>query len=333
MQYFSITKNTLIIFDMKDYIIIGAGLSGLVLADKIFKSKLGSVLTLEKSRGIGGRVATRRTLNTRFDHGAQFYRLKSDSQDYHQLWDAEKITHQWFVDNEVEHWCANIGMTALTKSIAAHLEVQLESLIHTIKYENAYWKILSEKGEVWTCRKLIVSAPLPQVVQLLERSALNSLLESEEGLKLKNIHYSKALIALVTLEADILINKNGYEEFPMEDFFSLSDQKQKGISPLPAITITMSENFSEKYFEESDEIILELILSELQKKFPAAKISGSELKKWRYCRPISTYNELFLELTPNLFIIGDAFGGASLLGAMRSANALARTFIDNFNQS
>ena len=84
---------------MKDYIIIGAGLSGLNIARKIKELELGSVLVLEKSRGIGGRMATRRTLETRFDHGAQFYRVKTDISEIHHLLKKEQIIQ---VINEIK---------------------------------------------------------------------------------------------------------------------------------------------------------------------------------------------------------------------------------------
>ena len=52
-------------------VIIGAGLTGLFLG-KLLKDKGEEVLILEKSRGLGGRVATRRIDQLGLDHGAAF---------------------------------------------------------------------------------------------------------------------------------------------------------------------------------------------------------------------------------------------------------------------
>ena len=56
--------------------VIGAGISGLALANKLKKHF--EVVVFEKSRGYGGRVATRRAGEFIFDHGAQFFKVKTD---------------------------------------------------------------------------------------------------------------------------------------------------------------------------------------------------------------------------------------------------------------
>lgn len=312
---------------IKKFIIIGAGISGLNTAKKIKKLNLGSVQILEKSRGVGGRMATRRTLETRFDHGAQFYRLKSDITDLHQEWKQKGINHQWFVSEKGDHWCSHSGMTALAKSMIENLEISLEKEIRTIRYENNLWKLISTKNEEWFCHKLIISSPTPQTVKLIEEVANEQLLDMNVLSEIKKITYNKALIGLVTLEEDIVIDSNGYLEFQTGHFFSISDQKKKGVSEIPALTITMSSSFSEDEFEKPDEYILEKILKLFISDYPKAKIKNAELKKWRYCQPQTQTKNLFLELAPNLYSIGDACGGSSLLGAIRSSEALCNFLI------
>ena len=57
-------------------IIIGAGLSGLVAAHELVKNNW-EVLVLDKGRGVGGRLATRRAAEAKFDHGAQYFSTKT----------------------------------------------------------------------------------------------------------------------------------------------------------------------------------------------------------------------------------------------------------------
>lgn len=55
--------------------VIGAGISGLACAERL--KLLGhQVQVFEKSRGLGGRVATRRSDQWRFDHGAQYFTVR-----------------------------------------------------------------------------------------------------------------------------------------------------------------------------------------------------------------------------------------------------------------
>lgn len=52
--------------------VIGAGMSGLTAARRL--AKAGATVTVfEKSRGLGGRLATRRTDGGPADHGAQYF--------------------------------------------------------------------------------------------------------------------------------------------------------------------------------------------------------------------------------------------------------------------
>ena len=62
---------------MVDIAIIGAGLSGLIAANKL--NHISSVEVFEKSRGVSGRMATRNSDPFFFDHGAQYFKIKTDS--------------------------------------------------------------------------------------------------------------------------------------------------------------------------------------------------------------------------------------------------------------
>lgn len=303
---------------IKETIIIGAGLSGLNTA-----RQLQGALVLEKSRGLGGRMATRRTLETRFDHGAQFYRRKVDLTTLHEFWSEKNANHKWFISPEGEHWCSDSGMTALAKVMGPGLEISLEKEVQSISYENNLWKLVSTKNEEWLCRRLIISAPTPQAVKLLANVEKEKTFNQSAFQIIKNVQYTKALILLVTLEESMNL-ENGYLEFIAGDFFSLSDQKQKGVSSIPALTVTMSAEFSEREFENQEDEIHKKILESLKLHYPDLKIKQSELKKWRYCRPETQYPGYFVEMAPELFLIGDAFGGSSLAGAVRSSEALCR---------
>ena len=62
---------------MSDVIVIGAGLSGLTAARDL-RAAGADVVVLEKSRGVGGRAATRRWDGWPVDHGAQFFTARSE---------------------------------------------------------------------------------------------------------------------------------------------------------------------------------------------------------------------------------------------------------------
>ncbi|WP_373512609.1 FAD-dependent oxidoreductase, partial [Persicitalea sp.] len=84
---------------MNSCIIIGAGMAGLTAAREL-TAQGWDVTVLDKGRGIGGRMATRRIENTRADHGAQYFSVRTpefrqlieklESEGIVEAWDLEK---------------------------------------------------------------------------------------------------------------------------------------------------------------------------------------------------------------------------------------------------
>ena len=79
-----------------DAVVIGAGIAGLMAAARLADHGR-SVLVLDKSRGVGGRMATRRIGGAVCDHGAQFFTQRTRG--FHSfLEDAVR-------DDAVVEWC------------------------------------------------------------------------------------------------------------------------------------------------------------------------------------------------------------------------------------
>ncbi|NJK46404.1 MAG: FAD-dependent oxidoreductase [Pleurocapsa sp. SU_196_0] len=60
-----------------DVLVIGAGLAGLSAARDLARAGF-AVRLLDKSRGVGGRTATRRIEGATFDHGAPFFTVRGE---------------------------------------------------------------------------------------------------------------------------------------------------------------------------------------------------------------------------------------------------------------
>ena len=56
--------------------VVGAGLAGLTAARAL--SARHDVVVIERGRSVGGRLATRRVGNAVFDHGPQFFTVRTD---------------------------------------------------------------------------------------------------------------------------------------------------------------------------------------------------------------------------------------------------------------
>ena len=78
-----------------DVMVIGAGVSGLLAAETLRDRGL-RVVVLDKGRGVGGRLATRRTHPDVFDHGAQSFTARDPQFRLRvEAWQAAGIVRPW----------------------------------------------------------------------------------------------------------------------------------------------------------------------------------------------------------------------------------------------
>lgn len=162
--------------------IIGAGLAGLMCARKVQDAGL-EVSVFEKSRGVGGRMATRRADNgLRFDHGAQYFTLRDPHfERYVRKWAAAGVVAEWegrIVDltrgeaspkkRVTPRFVGVPGMNAICKHLAADLDIRLQMQVAPPRRERAVWRLQNAQGEslgAFDC--VITSAPAPQSAELL----------------------------------------------------------------------------------------------------------------------------------------------------------------------
>ena len=162
----------------KPIIVIGAGLSGLLTARTLQKAGL-PVVVFEKSRGFGGRMATRRMGNAVMDHGAQFFTVRDPRfQDLVSSWVEHGLVAVWArgfaspprVHEQDGHprYRGVPGMTAVPKHLAQGLDVRSQTRIVSIKLVDRTWQVQSENGDTFKGVALVLTAPVPQSLALLE---------------------------------------------------------------------------------------------------------------------------------------------------------------------
>lgn len=169
---------------MKSIAIIGAGLAGITLAAELQDSAQTRVL--EKSRGFGGRMATRRTGSFQFDHGAQFFTARSKQ--FQSLIDrylAEGLVRPWqprvlTLDPEKKpfkrewfepHYVAVPGMNSLARELAQQQDVVLNTQVAAIEPNDGAWLLRDSEGEDLGRFDWVISTlPAPQAQELLPDS-------------------------------------------------------------------------------------------------------------------------------------------------------------------
>lgn len=169
---------------MKKIAIIGAGLSGLSLAQKL--KTTADVTIFEKASGASGRMATRLAGEYEFDHGAQFFIAKTPEFEAFiqslleakiiERWDANFVEinkqtiisgRQWNADNP--HYIGAKRMNQIGKYLAKGLTLKLNTEVAPLKQQiNAKWPLQDSDGnDLGAFDWVISTAPAKQSSILL----------------------------------------------------------------------------------------------------------------------------------------------------------------------
>ena len=161
--------------------VVGAGLAGLTCARTLADHNI-AVTVFEKSRGFGGRCATRRDGPWRFDHGAQYFTVRDPRLlPYIHSWQHQGLITPWQgalgvreqgawqpAKTGVRRWVAVPGMSALGAHLAADLDVQLSTTVAHIQREGRQWRLVSDiGGDLGVFDVVVTCIPAPQAMSLL----------------------------------------------------------------------------------------------------------------------------------------------------------------------
>jgi predicted NAD/FAD-dependent oxidoreductase len=148
--------------------IIGAGMAGLACARRLARAGH-APLVLDKGRGIGGRLATRRVTfaegEISFDHGAQYLTARDPgfAADLHDLGPA---CSAWDDGSSAHRLVGVPGMSGLPRAMAAGLTVQLDRQVTAVRAVAGGWEIDTGATRIET-RHLVMTVPAPQAAALL----------------------------------------------------------------------------------------------------------------------------------------------------------------------
>ncbi|RFF28663.1 MULTISPECIES: NAD(P)/FAD-dependent oxidoreductase [unclassified Wenzhouxiangella] len=165
---------------MIDVIVIGAGWSGLTAAARLASSGR-SVAVVEKSRGPGGRSATRREEGFIFDHGAQYLTARSDAFSRQvEAWTGAGLLAPWTPsltvfgkrpdhagESPARRWVGVGGMNAVLHRLAGGLDCRWGWRAESIEFDRQSWRVRSTDGQLLEACSLLVTAPPAQSSALL----------------------------------------------------------------------------------------------------------------------------------------------------------------------
>lgn len=295
-----------------DCVVIGAGMSGLT-ASRQLEDRGRSVVVLDKSRGVGGRMATRRRGEAWFDHGAQYITARSEAF-REAVREAERAgwVREWHrTESGHPRYRGVPSMTAWAKGLEGSLEVRRGQRVERVERgDDGLW--LARSGsEVWRGRSLLVTAPVGQALELLEKSGYDW---RESFGDLERVRYEKSFALMLELDGPSGLGEPGFRRFDdPEPIETMADNQLKGVSRCPAVTALSGPEFAERHFEEEPERVQEL-LTDAAREHLSARVVAAALHRWRYARCVNPLGEgCRLAERDGLCLAGDGFGRAQRL--------------------
>ncbi|WP_158674445.1 NAD(P)/FAD-dependent oxidoreductase [Lysinibacillus antri] len=298
-----------------DILIVGAGISGLMAAEKLKENSDKTVLLIDKSRSPGGRLATRRIEQGKFDHGAQFFTVRSNIfKEKVQKWVEQGWVFPWFSKEHPRYASVN-GMNQLAKHLAHSHKVEYNLLAETVAVqENGDYVVtmrdlMNNTSRSIRAKSIIMTCPTPQVLQILQRSQYE--IDQEDFQQLADVSYTNCLTLLLSMKDDFAL-QNEYLYEPVPGVIAwIADNRQKGISQESSVTVHLDPQWSITHFEKSDTEILKEIMPHLQVVF-ADRTEWDipyQVKRWRYAQAYNLIKAPYLDVNPHhpFVICGDAF--------------------------
>ena len=195
------------------------------------------------------------------------------------------------------------GMSNLAKKMAAGLEILREKKVIQLKPMGDHWQLTCEDQSVFTANEVVLTAPVPQAVELIDSSQINLAADHP----VRSIRYTKALILLVVLKPGINPQSTVQPSTP-SNTHRIFAMNERGLHP-QGLVIQFSPDFSELHFEKPEtEIFSAMQVALTESGFDLNAIQKHEVKKWRYSIATSTYPQKNLEVAPKLYLAGDGFG-------------------------
>lgn len=309
--------------------IVGAGLAGLTAARQLQQQGL-EVLLLDKSRGVGGRVATRRVDGLRLDHGLPYLEARGEvSQRLIESALAAGLIHPWHQFESLlaggrRGYIAADGINTVAKWLAEGIPIQKSWRVEKIASIDSGWRLTAQSDDTVTAKAVIIAIPAPQALTLLETLPIG-----DRNLnilsQLRSVTYDPCITVMAGYEA----NQSEFTAVSLDNnIVSWIAGESSKRNQQPTFVIHTTPDYAAKHIDADDlNAVGEAILN------TAAQLTfdwldqpqWQQVHRWRYAftrQPLAVTH-----LTTNkpfpLICCGDWCGGNSIESALVSGSEAA----------
>jgi renalase len=342
---------------MIDITIIGAGITGLTCAQQLQQAGK-TVVLIDKSRGLGGRLATRRLAGTHADHGVCYLRAQGDDR-------ADRLhpRFQHWLDDLVAAgmlriwtdgiynlapagellpptkiapcYAAPLGATSIAKYLGRDLEIIGDRLITAISPIDHGWQ-LSASDPDWsiTSAQVIIATPPAQALAIVQDHIDSACIQ-----QLSSVSFSRSITAIAVYPTNqqtavTAIPWRGIQcvDHPTLAWIGLDSSKQ--LAPTnPVVVIQSSAAFAAQHFDAPDLAAIgqQLLAAADPVIQPLHSPELVQVHRWGYAFAQNPLPIQFLtaQTAAPLYFGGDWCGGNRVESAYQSGLAIADHILNN----
>jgi len=316
--------------------VIGAGLAGLAAA-RVLQDQGHQPIVLEKSRGAGGRMATRRQDSWYFDHGAQYFTARDPRFLRHVLaWRERGLVEAWngrigVVEDDrisaapdgTDRFVAMPGMSGVCRDMTSDLaDCRFQWQVQTVAFDGVRWRLQSTDGREVEADALIVTTPPEQARDLLaDTPALEACSEA-----LRQVRMQPCWALLSVLDRALLADWDAAFVNQGALGWICSQASKPGRPAAEAWVFHATPEWSQEHLELDAGKVAKLLL-EAALALPGAAPVQAEFAlahRWRFALPASPLEDGCLWFDRyRLGLAGDWCAGSRVEGAYLSGTAVA----------
>jgi renalase len=324
--------------------IVGAGVAGLAAAYALRTLPI-EVTVFEKSRGYGGRAATRGRYGCRYDHGASYLTAPTDRVEQlvtahlptdglveigRPIWEFTEdgtLLRPDSLEETISKWSYRQGISRLGKLLArfSRAEVLTATRIERLRYRDGRWGLVDDEGRSYSgFDAVVLTPPAPQTATLLNASDVGRERVTRIQQAVAAVEYTSQFSFVFAFDRPLsrpgnffgLTNADGEHPIAWLAYEHDKPGHVRGedsmlvVHTAPEWTANRLEQEPDGYVPEVKEKAEDVLVSDLR--HPA----WYDVQRWRYARPTSSLDGEMVVAGEGLglFLAGDYVSGVGRVG-------------------
>lgn len=311
--------------------VIGSGMAGVTAARHLADAGA-SVTLLEKSRGLGGRMATRRMEGgATADHGAQYFTARTPA---FQAFIQDGVEGGTFApwqpegregDAAADWYVGAPAMNTALKAGAGDMDVQLNTPVAAVAQDGGAVRVTLADGTSQSFDQLIITTPAPQAADLLRNQ------HPDMAAALDAVAIAPCWTLMLVFDRPLNTGPDVWRgDHPMLGWAARNTSKPGRDFVGDSWTVQANPVWSEQNLELDKDEAAALLLSAFQALVgePLPAISQQTAHRWRYAKTTTPLGQPFLrDPSGHVYIAGDWCLGARVEYAFESGLAAGKDIV------